>query len=130
MTEIVCFMVEPYDEITDVNGVEWFRLRRVDTGEPVGVGISTGLYRDIPDGAMMLVKHYENSHHRPGPVKDGDQDHLLVKTPGGVWCTGCPATQSGAHWSVEGEPPRVTAHPSIISGDYHGWLRDGKLIPV
>ena len=31
-------------------------------------------------------------------------------------------------WSVTGEPPRITAHPSINAvGDYHGWLVDGVL---
>jgi hypothetical protein len=28
-------------------------------------------------------------------------------------------------WSVTGEPPRITARPSIVTGSYHGWLTDG-----
>ena len=34
----------------------------------------------------------------------------------------------GAGWTITGEPPHLTAHPSInVIGAYHGWLKDGVL---
>jgi Family of unknown function (DUF6527) len=35
-------------------------------------------------------------------------------------------SSNGAGWRVTGELPRITCVPSIICGDYHGFLRDGE----
>lgn len=84
------------------------------------------LYRNPIDGAL----------HRPREAPVGamwlelwhDEPHLVVMTPGGEWDIDGPA-RNGGGWSRTGEPPLVTANPSILIGDrYHGWLRDGFLV--
>lgn len=131
MSEIACFMVEAFDVHDDNDGIAWFKIRRVDTGE-VLVDRYTTWFAGAPAGSMVVVKHHPNSHHRPGNVKGAELDHLIVVTPGGAWCVDCPATGSEAGWTRTGVPPAVTAQPSIRSGseplEYHGWLRDGRLV--
>jgi hypothetical protein len=45
-----------------------------------------------------------------------------------------PAHGSGLLWAVTGEAPNLTVHPSINDLDerapWHGWIRDGALIPA
>ena len=50
----------------------------------------------------------------------------MLKTPGGDWILDAISSQ-GNFWTREGEPPNITAHPSIITGNYHGWLKNGIL---
>lgn len=60
---------------------------------------------------------------------------LCVNTPGGMWPIDGPAfpangTSIPHAWSRTGEPPLVTARPSILIGNpprYHGFLADGIL---
>lgn len=55
--------------------------------------------------------------------------HLFVRTPGGVWDMDTIST-NGEGWDVTGEPPNVTANPSIQHNHgnrWHGWLRNGVL---
>jgi hypothetical protein len=37
------------------------------------------------------------------------------------------STEWGPGWSVTGQAPNLTAHPSIDAGTYHGWLQNGVL---
>lgn len=50
-----------------------------------------------------------------------------------VWYSGI-ASADGAHWTVTGEAPNLTVHPSINDTDparpWHGWIRDGMLTPA
>jgi hypothetical protein len=55
---------------------------------------------------------------------------IAVCLPGGSWwpidakCSG----SDGPGWTITGEPPNLTAHPSInAEGSYHGWLQNGVL---
>jgi hypothetical protein len=65
----------------------------------------------------------------PSP-KGPDGRYLVVRLPGNhEWAIDGPSSQHrepGA-WTRTGTPPRITASPSILAGDYHGWLRDGVL---
>lgn len=79
------------------------------------------LLRDAPVGAMWdtpwCLPHWQ------GP----DGRCLIVKLPdGSEWCVDGPAT-NGPGWTRTGDPPRITARPSIGSAGYHGWLTDGVL---
>lgn len=80
-------------------------------------------------GAMFWWNHQP----RPNDPAPRPAPHLAVFTPGGIWCIDCPSTEPPhAHWQREGEPPHITASPSIVLGPrekplYHGWLRDGIL---
>jgi len=82
-------------------------------------------------GAMAWGRHeYEeyDTQRRPFP-------HLQVMTPAGLVCLDCPETDPPyGHWERTGEPPNVTATPSLNvnegnPGAWHGWLRSGELTP-
>lgn len=83
-----------------------------------------------PVGAMWFAPWYEDHHKGP------DGRCLMVKTPGGDWSPDFKASNSGTPWERSGTPPNVTATPSIgqMNPDgsfrYHGWLRDGQLVPA
>jgi hypothetical protein len=70
-------------------------------------------------------------------------EHLMVITPGGEWCidsraSNCTLPNDRLHrcWVRHGEPPNITVDKaghtcsagggSIISGNYHGFLRNGQ----
>lgn len=133
--DIACFMVEPCNPHESPHGFGRFDIRRIDTGEIVATD-TYGYFRgdapgQCPAGAMAWVMHRPESElHAPMDQSGGTQRHLLVVTPGGTWCTGCPATDSHAHWRMSGEPPLCTVTPSIDlgHGHYHGYLHDGVLI--
>lgn len=53
---------------------------------------------------------------------------LVVVFPGDVWFCVDRAAGNGTGWTVTGEPPNITVHPSIRHiGGYHGWLQNGVL---
>ncbi len=129
------------------HGGSEFDLRRVDTGEIVAVG-TYGLFLGDDEGqvstpgALWIVKHKARdtnptdklTGHLPMIEYEGTEDHLLVLTPGGTWCVDCPAT-GGGHWTRTGEPPNVTATPSIHLSpgvgpphEWHGFLTAGALV--
>lgn len=98
---------------------------RSDTGADVTL-------RDAPAGAMWWAWWYADSGHGSIYHKArGGGAHLLVRTPVGEWDVDSVAS-NGPGWQWTGEPPRVTATPSIGIGHnferYHGWLRDGVLV--
>lgn len=77
--------------------------------------------REAPVGAMYFADWHP---HWKGP----DGRTLVVITPAGEWVIDAPSTD-GKPWTRTGEPPAVTAHPSIhFVGRYHGWLRNGLLV--
>jgi hypothetical protein len=84
------------------------------------------LQGNLPPGAMLWSdwKHSKGSIYHE---QRGGGPHLHVMTPGGMWDLDSIAS-NGPGWKWSGTPPNVTALPSIITGDYHGWLRDGVLI--
>lgn len=91
---------------------------RPDTGEIIQ-------QRDLPPGAM-----FDCFWHKVFPDHIGSDGRSLcvVLPPGGlnVWCIDGPAS-SGGHWTRSGEPPDITASPSILTGTYHGFLQSGVL---
>lgn len=52
----------------------------------------------------------------------------IVCPDGAVWCIDRKSS-NGDGWQVTGEWPNITANPSIDTGDYHGFLRDGEFTP-
>jgi hypothetical protein len=82
-------------------------------------------------GAMVWGRHEYpeyDTEHRPYP-------HLQVMTPAGLVCLDCPETDPPyLYWQRSGEPPNVTASPSLnvnegSPGAWHGWLQNGVLTP-
>lgn len=135
---IQCFWLEETGEEfkEEHNGAtHWFRpLRRVDTGEVFKT------WAELPPGAMMDCDYLKESALPEAEAKALPANHfrlrkhpdgrvIMVKTPGGDWILDQISSQ-GNFWTRTGEPPNITAHPSIIAGDYHGWLRNGVLVPA
>jgi hypothetical protein len=89
--------------------------RRVDTGELHILGAA-------PVGAMWYASWLVGLEK----YDRGSGEVLVVRTPGGDWVVDGPSN-TGGHWTRTGVPPEVTASPSIICGDYHGFLVKGFL---
>jgi hypothetical protein len=80
--------------------------------------------REAPVGAMWYADWMSSWH---GP----DGRCLVVMTPGGEWVIDGPSNGSNGKpgvWTRSGKPPVISVSPSIIAGNYHGWLKDGVLI--
>jgi hypothetical protein len=92
--------------------------RRSDTGAIVALG-------EAEAGAMWDAYWWR--------YKGPDGKCLVVKLPNGHdWIIDGPSQQHkepGA-WTRTGTPPLITASPSILADDYHGWLRNGILSSV
>jgi hypothetical protein len=87
-------------------------------------------------------EHYRQHEFGPGAMYDAsdwvpkqwvnEQDGLsltVVLPPGEMvdfWHIDGPSSTNG-FWQRTGEPPKVTANPSILTPRYHGFLRDGVL---
>lgn len=82
---------------------------------------STSTLDALPPGAMYDAPWFADTWH-------GDDGRCLVLAlpDGSPWTIDGPAT-NGPAWQRSGEPPRITARPSIASPGYHGWLTDGVL---
>lgn len=79
--------------------------------------------RRAPTGAMWDAWWYHGAAEFKGP----DGKSLVVMLPDGLeWVIDGPA-KSGGHWTRTGEPPKITASPSILTSKYHGFLREGVL---
>jgi len=91
--------------------------------------------RELPPGAMYDATWYHGEPKYVGP--DGIALVVILPPAGGDadwWhvdgrANNNPAPQGWTRTgTVKGERPTVTAHPSILTPRYHGWLRDGKLV--
>lgn len=77
-----------------------------------------------PAGAMWLSDWCPGPKKHPGPFL-----WVMLPNRAGAWCLDGNSSGGGGGWTRTGTPPLVTANPSIHAvGQYHGWLRDGKLI--
>ncbi len=100
--------------------------RRTDTGELMTLQSS-------PPGAMWwapwLAGEWGGEAYR---TSRAGQPHLIVKTPAGEWDVDGPSSNNNAAgWTRTGEPPLVTARPSIGIGEpfrFHAYLTDGVLV--
>jgi hypothetical protein len=80
--------------------------------------------RELPPGAMFDAEWWPER----GP--DGKWWEIVLP-PGGVsdvWSVYGEA-KGGGRWTVTGAAPKLTARPSILTPQYHGWLTDGVLVP-
>jgi hypothetical protein len=76
-----------------------------------------------PAGAMWIADWIPKGDAWTGP----DGRCLMLRLPDGHdWMIDGPS-RSGGKWERTGEPPQITARPSILSPGYHGWLTDGVL---
>lgn len=94
--------------------------------EPIPIGWMW--YPDPKNIAEELLSNNYKEHNQK------NRQALFIQLPDGVWCidglaSGDP-TKKG--WTVTGEPPLITAQPSINSNPgypdgYHGFLQNGVL---
>ena len=86
-----------------------------------------GEWYDKEQIANFLSVHYVNDWF-------GIRYPIMVVCPNNkLWCVD-QKSSNGTGWTVTlpdnklpafGEPLKITARPSIIAGDYHGWITDG-----
>jgi len=135
------FSPEALKSVSGSKGRVW---QRVDTGE------RCDNLNDFGPGAMWYSTWYidEKTGHFHLGHKGGwsVEPPLSVRTPGGDWlidgrASNCTMPEDNEHrcWPRQGTAPRITVSKSfgntcsagggsIISGDYHGFLRDGYLV--
>lgn len=113
-----CFMVE------SIRSTDWEpcetgtgRIQRSFYKLPDGREVG---FSELPVGAMWW-----NEQH-PHSIRGVHGRSLCVRLPGNViWYMHHPGT-NGCKWTVTGDPPNVTASPSInFMGIYHGWVQNG-----
>ena len=76
---------------------------------------------DVEPGMMWETPWFADEWH------GADGRCFTMALPGhGEWTIDGPAS-NGSGWTRTGEPPKITARPSIASKNYHGWLTDGVL---
>lgn len=85
-----------------------------------GMGWYNEWYLDMHDN--FLSPHYKRDWAGKRPPIE------LVCPNGEVWCIDC-RSSNGDGWQVTGEWPNITCAPSIVAGDYHGFLRNGEFTP-
>lgn len=84
--------------------------------------------RDLPPGAIWRATWMEDISPNPYAGPDGRVWAMMMPS-GDEWLIYGPAT-GGGKWTVTGELPKITVHPSIHQiGSYHGFVRDGIVTP-
>lgn len=67
---------------------------------------------------------------QPGDMWRDNECWAVVLPNRTVWYSGI-AAADGSYWTVTGEAPNLTVHPSINDTDpaapWHGWITDGML---
>jgi len=110
-----------YDfSLSDDDQIFHEQLYRYETGKMVQIGTQD----ELPAGAMIQALWVPNTW----VGEDGRS--WLVRLPGGEeWLIDAPASDGG-RWKRTGNAPQFTVEPSILTPKYHGWLRNGVLVPA
>lgn len=99
--------------------------RRIDNADVFALS-------EAEPGALWDAWWYGKSGFDANPNRP-DSLHVMCRTPGGDWYVDGRSSQ-GRFWTRSGDPrekpPTITASPSIIAQSYHGWLRNGMLVPA
>lgn len=99
--------------------------RNVETGE---------IYKTLNDAGVGAM--FDASRWTPSSWRGPDGLSLSVVLPPlklpyqpTVWHIDGPAggQDNAPAWTRQGTPPNITASPSILTGDYHGFLQNGAL---
>ncbi|MCW2195010.1 hypothetical protein AB7M45_007781 [Bradyrhizobium elkanii] len=84
-----------------------------------GMGWFNDWYLDRDLGKDFLSPHYYRDWFgKRAPIE-------LVCPNGEIWCIDR-MSSNGNGWQVTGEWPNITCSPSIVAGNYHGFLRGGE----
>lgn len=88
-------------------------------------------------GAVFAIE-FDRTQTGPGSIWETLSDEykavhadrrppLGIVLPSGEYWVVDQVAAGGGGWTVTGEPPNLTARPSVLSPMYHGWLTDGVL---
>lgn len=86
--------------------------------------------RDLwEQGREALEVRWQNLSPEYWATNFAHRPPLFVMLPNGdPWQVDSIASRSGDGWTVTGDPPAITVHPSIhLIGYWHGWLQNGVL---
>jgi len=83
-----------------------------------GMGWYNDWYLEIGRENFLSPHYRRDWAGRRSPIE-------LVCPNGEIWCIDR-MSSNGSGWQVTGVWPNITCSPSIIAGDYHGWLRNGE----
>lgn len=86
-----------------------------------GMGWYNDWYLEVGGKNFLSPHYYRDWAAKRPPIE-------VVCPNGAVWCFDR-RSSNGDGWVVTGEWPRITCAPSIVAGDYHGFLRDGEFTP-
>jgi len=86
-----------------------------------GMGWYNDWYLDV-GGNYFLSIHYRKTWLGKRPPIE------VVCPDGDVWCPDRKSS-NGDGWTVTGEWPNITCSPSIVTAEYHGYLRNGEFTP-
>jgi len=93
-----------------------------DIGGPVLPAPGDLVAADVPGSGAEL---------QPGDMWSDHGCWAVVLPNRTVWYSGI-ASADGSYWTVTGEAPNLTVHPSINDTDpnrpWHGWVRAGELV--
>jgi hypothetical protein len=91
-----------------------------------------GPYLPLPESAEAELPG-ARSELKPGDMWRVHDCWAIVLPNRTVWYSGI-AAADGSFWTVTGDAPNLTVHPSIDDRDpnrpWHGWIRDGELVPA
>lgn len=79
---------------------------------------------EFPPGALWWWDYF-NAYGSKYWQARGGGPHLHAKVPGGDEWDIDSKSSNGDGWERSGDPPAVTASPSILTPHYHGWLVAG-----
>lgn len=74
--------------------------------------------RTAPNAPILSVHYWRDWSTKRAPI--------CVVCPNGEKWEIDRKSSNGDGWTVTGDLPNITCAPSIVAGDYHGWLRSGE----
>jgi hypothetical protein len=125
---IECFLLTPVDNSDFLWATPEGEVYQLGNTEARGI-------QPAPVGAMWDA-HWLTGLDVGGARPFGGPDGLtlIVRTPGGDWVIDGPSFKDGKPWGPgwrrTGEPPHLTVNPSINMPGFHGWLKNGILLPA
>lgn len=110
---IQCFMIHPTGRMTGfLDGLSSPVFIREDNQQLVHIG-----WDDRYPSIRMAG---------PGAIRLSPDYGMIIRTPGGDWYIDRQSS-SGGRWTRTGEPPCITARPSILFGSVEWADEDGKI---
>jgi hypothetical protein len=121
-----------FDNFTLRTDDKWRVFRHICPYEIMTDGTQKLLTHEMPVGAMWWSVPISPDKGSQYWKARGAGNMLIVRTPGGD-CNLDRPSAGGPGWEWTGNPPNVTATPSIWCDQpngWHGYVKEGKLVPA